>query len=100
MPGAAHGVIDEEPLGERPAIMRAGGADREHLLAASCQQHRLIADMAEQHGAVGEFREGETVGEIGPAQLRLSFAHHSISSLEFLDVVRPRGELDRIQGEC
>lgn len=78
MPGAANGVLDEEPLGERAAVMRAGGADREHLLAASCQQHRLVADMAEQHGAVGELSEGDALGEIGPAWLRLSFAHESI----------------------
>ena len=75
MPGAAHGIVDEEPLGERPAVMRAGGADREHLLAASRQQHRLVADMTEQHGAIGELRECEALGEIGPARLRLSLTH-------------------------
>ncbi len=58
--------------------MRAGGADGEDLLAASRQQHGLVAGVAEQHGAVGEFTEGETVGEIGPESVRLSFTSDSI----------------------
>ena len=37
VPRAAHRVLDEEALRERAAVMGAGGADGEHLLAAARQ---------------------------------------------------------------
>ncbi len=49
--------------------MRARRTYREYFLTASCKQYRLVADMAEQHGAVGELREGEALGKIGLARL-------------------------------
>jgi hypothetical protein len=58
--------------------MRAGSANREHLLTASRQQHRVIADMAQQHGVLGELSEADTLSEIRPACFRLSFAHDPI----------------------
>ena len=75
VPGAAHGILDEEALGERRTVMRAERIDREHLAAAPCQQYRLIADAPKQHGAIGDLREGKTQGEIGPARLRCFLGH-------------------------
>ncbi len=54
MPGTADGVADHQPVGERPMIMRAMGRDRGDFAAVAHQQHVLVADMARQHGAVGE----------------------------------------------
>ena len=47
MPGAAHGVADHEPVDERTVVMRAMGADREHLRPAAHQQNLLVAGMAD-----------------------------------------------------
>jgi hypothetical protein len=53
--------------------MRAVRAEREDLRAASRQQDGLVADLAEQHGAIGELRESDALGEIGSLRLPLSF---------------------------
>src|SRR5262249_55918154 len=74
MPGAAHGVIDHQALGERPAVMRAGRADRENLVAAPGQQHRLVAHAAADHLSVGEIAQRNSLGEVGTLRLRL-FGH-------------------------
>ena len=62
MPRAADGILDEEALVERPAIMGAGRTDGEDFLAASCEQDRLGPDMAEQHLAIRKLGEVEAVG--------------------------------------
>ena len=48
VPGAAHGVADHQPFGERAAVVGAGRLDREDLAAGLHQQHVFLADMAEQ----------------------------------------------------
>jgi hypothetical protein len=55
MPRTAHRVIDEETFRERPAIMRTGGADREDLIAPAGEQHGLLADVSQEHSAIGKF---------------------------------------------
>ena len=62
MPRAPNSILDQEALAQRPAIMRAGSADREDLLATSCQQDRLGPNMAKQHGAIRELRKIKAVG--------------------------------------
>jgi hypothetical protein len=54
MPRAAHRVVDEQTFRERPAIMRTGGADRENLLTPAGEQHGLLADVSEEHLAIGK----------------------------------------------
>ena len=85
MPGAAHRVADQQAFGERTVIVRAGCADGEHLVAAARQQHLLVADMAEQHGAVGEVGEGNTLAQIGPAGLGVLLSHCKLPSSELGD---------------
>ncbi len=55
--------------------MRALGADREHLRAATHEQHRLFSDMAGELGAVGQIAGGNARRQIGTARLRLAFSH-------------------------
>jgi hypothetical protein len=62
VPGTADGFADEQALGERTAVVRAGGTDREELLAASRQQDRLVPDVAGQHAAVGAGIDRNTSG--------------------------------------
>jgi hypothetical protein len=54
MPRTAHRVIDEKAFRKRPAIVRTGGADRENLIAAAGQQHGFLADVSQEHLAVGK----------------------------------------------
>ena len=75
MPGTAHRVVDNEPVRERAAIVGAMGADREHVGAAAHQQHRLVADVADELAAIGEFGERNSLRQIGAGRLRLIFGH-------------------------
>ena len=77
MPGATHGLADDETFGERPVIVRASGADREDLRAAAHQQNLLVADMAEQLSAIGEFGERNALRQIGAGWLCLDPAPFS-----------------------
>ena len=65
MPRTAHRVVGQDPVAERPAIMRAGRADGEDLAAAAGEQHILFADMPHEHLAVGKLAGGNTRGQIG-----------------------------------
>ncbi len=53
MPGAANRIVDEQPLAQRGAIVRADGTDREQLVAAPDKEHRFAVRVPEQHGSVG-----------------------------------------------
>jgi hypothetical protein len=75
MPGTTHRLIDEQSVGKRRAIVRADGADREHRLSASHEQHRFAVRMPEQHGAVGDARECDSFGQVRSAEC----VSHSIS---------------------
>ncbi len=85
MPGAAHGVADQQSFGERTVIVAARRADGEQLGAGPRQQHLLVADMAEKHAAVGEVGEGNTLAQIGPAGLGVLLSHCILHSSELGD---------------
>ena len=52
VPGATDRLTDDDAFGERAAIMRAFGADREKLIAAPDEDYGLIVDMAFHYRAV------------------------------------------------
>jgi hypothetical protein len=52
VPGASHGIADQQPLGEWTAVMRADGVDREDLVVPPGQQHTLLAHISREHAAV------------------------------------------------
>jgi hypothetical protein len=52
MPLAPNRIAIEKPLFERRAIVRADGPDRENLIAAPGEKHRLALRMAKQHGSI------------------------------------------------
>jgi hypothetical protein len=64
MPRAAHRVLDDQPLAERPAVMRAGRADREDLPAAPSQQHCVVANLTDKRRTIGELAFGNTVRQV------------------------------------
>src|SRR6185369_9958114 len=70
MPWTPHGVRDHQPVGERPAIVRAARSDREEFIAAACEQHGFLADMSADHAAVSELIERDALREVRTTRLR------------------------------
>src|SRR6185437_11785797 len=68
VPGAANGVIDDQPLRERSMIVAAECIDGENLGAKLDQEHLLVADMTEQL-AICEISQRHALREIGSAWL-------------------------------
>ena len=54
MPRTPHGVADDEPLHERPAVVRTVRPDGEQLGARPCQHDVLVADAPEDHAPVSQ----------------------------------------------
>src|SRR6266700_1096174 len=75
MPRAANRVVDQQPIGQRAAIMRADSADREQLVAAPRKQHRIAVCVPKQHGAVDNFRERDALDEVRSTELVLCVVH-------------------------
>ena len=75
VPGTAHRIADNEAVGERTVVVAAVSRRREDLLADAYQQHLVLADMTGQHAAVGEFCEGDALGQVGAAGLGLIVGH-------------------------
>jgi hypothetical protein len=75
MPRAANRSAHDEALDQRGAIVRADGADREYLIAASDEQNWLTARMPEQHRSIRDCRKPNSLGEIRPAQFGFYLAH-------------------------
>ena len=79
MPGTAHRIVDEQPFGKRAAVVRADGADREQLTAATDEEQRFALSVAEQHRAFGEGRQRHALREIGPFESSFVVAHLGFS---------------------
>jgi hypothetical protein len=75
VPGAADGVLDEDPLSERTVVVGAFGADREQLVTPARQQHRVARDVPQDHAAFGDIRYCHPLGKVGSVELLLLFAH-------------------------
>ena len=67
VPRTADGIVDNDALGQRAAVMRAHGRNRQHVVAATHEQHGLLADMPRQRDPLGQFRKPNALCEIGPA---------------------------------
>ena len=72
-----------EPVGKGPAIVGAVSADREYFGAPARQQHRLVADAADELAAVLEFGERDSLHQIGTDRPRLIFGHSSLLRLPY-----------------
>src|ERR1039457_330341 len=75
MPRAANRITHDEALGQRGTIVRAGGANREYLKAASNEENWLTARVPEQHRPIWDCRKLNSLGEIRPAQFAFYWAH-------------------------
>ena len=75
MPGAADRVADQQPLCERAAVMRARRSDRKDFARGSRDEHRILADMAEEHGAVVKLPDIDTLREVRTSRRRRFSVH-------------------------
>ena len=64
MPRTAHRVADDEPVGERPVIVRAVRADGEELVAAPDDDDLVVTDVAGDDRAVGNLPKGNASLEV------------------------------------
>ncbi len=93
MPGASHGIADEETLRERPPVMGARRTDGEDLIAPTSEKHRLGADMPGDHAAVSKVGTRNALRQIGATRLLLLFSHKDLHDLD----TRPRLISDHAQ---
>jgi hypothetical protein len=75
VPRAAHGVAAEQTFGQRPAVVRAGRADRQQFITAPEQQHRLAMRVAEQGGFPLQVTLGDSGFQIGAGELGVVSTH-------------------------
>ena len=75
VPRTTDGIADHKAFGERAVIVAAVGGDGEDFGAVAGQQHLLVADMAQQHAAIGKIGEGNAPGQIGTAGLGVGLSH-------------------------
>ena len=75
MPRAMHRIADQQTFGQRPMIVAALGADREHIFALAGQQHLLLADVTDKQAAVGEVGRWNALCQVGAGGLGLVFSH-------------------------
>jgi hypothetical protein len=78
VPRASHGVADDQPLGERTSVVRAGCADREKFVAPTREQHRLIPHMPGYQAAIAEMVERNAAREVWSLRLRLLSGHDEL----------------------
>jgi hypothetical protein len=75
VPGASHGIADDQSFREWAAVVRARRADREQFVAATRQKHRVVAHMPAHHAAIGNVSERNAAREIRPFRLGLLSCH-------------------------
>ena len=75
MPRATNRVADQQPVGQRGAIVRANSTDREQFVTAPRKQHRFAVCVPKQHSAVGNFRERDALDEVRSTEFVLCFVH-------------------------
>jgi hypothetical protein len=64
VPRAPHCVGDDQTLRERAVVMSALCTDRKELVAAPGKQHRIVANVPDQHGAIGQFAGRRTERQV------------------------------------
>ena len=64
VPRAAHGVLDDQSLCQRPLVVRAVCADRKNLVATPNDDDFIVADMPVDDGIVIELGQRNAGGEI------------------------------------
>ena len=75
VPGAAHAVPVDRALGQRAAVVAAGCADGEDLVALAHDQHGVVARVADDRFSVHELGERDARGQIWSTWLSLVSAH-------------------------
>jgi hypothetical protein len=69
VPGAAHSIADQQTLGQRPAVMGAGCADRQQVGTTPHQQDRFVSNVPDQHLAICQPNQRDPPGEVRALRL-------------------------------
>ena len=75
MPRAANGVAADQALGERAAVVRAGRADRQHVVAAAQHDDGLATGVPEQRCLADEIAYRDAGFQIGAGELGVVSTH-------------------------
>ena len=75
VPGTPNRAAHQKPVSQRGTVVGPDGIDGGQFVAAPCQQHWLTVYVSEQHGALGDARERDPVGEIRLVQSIGCLAH-------------------------
>ena len=75
VPGAPHGIADQQPLDQGAAVVAARRADREPFLALSDQQDCLVARVTHDHTAVRDVALRNALGEVRSGRAFLLVGH-------------------------
>ena len=81
MPGTANGIADDDALCQRPGVVRAGGADRQHLVAYPRQNDGFFADVPLQQIVVAKCRKRNSGCEVGAGLLVFMRRHAGSPSI-------------------
>src|SRR5262249_9641800 len=88
VPGTAHLVAVDESLGERAAVVGAGRADREEIVAAADEEHGLAVRVTEQGLPVAHGARVHSGAKVRSDELRL-FRHGRLLRAYFSSIGRP-----------
>ena len=70
MPGAAHGIVNQETFDQRPTIVSARRADRKQPVSPANEQRRFVRNMPEQHLAIDQPVQQYALPEVRTARSR------------------------------
>src|SRR5262245_3373152 len=92
MPWTADGFGRQQSVRQRTTVVGTGGGNGKNLGPGAGQQHRLIADMADQHAPVGKFGVSYALRQVGTGRRCLLCAH---AATPMLACARPTRTEDR-----
>src|SRR5262249_41287035 len=75
MPRAPDGVVDDQSLGERPAVMATGRAEGAEIVTPGNEDDVVAADLAGERDAIDERFNRDTSGEVASTSGRGLTAH-------------------------
>ncbi|HEY7577999.1 MAG TPA: hypothetical protein VH855_10420 [Acetobacteraceae bacterium] len=70
MPGAAHGIANQETLYQRPTVVSARRTDRKQRVSPANEQRWFARNMSEQHFAIDQPVQQHALPEVRPARFR------------------------------
>ncbi len=80
MPGTADRIVYHESLSQRTAVVGAGAAEGENIVAAPHDEHSVGPNMANEHSGYRDVGEEDALREIRSRRLRVAHEEESNGS--------------------